>query len=301
MEQPYDWLRWASEEDTFESEDLQSIAEQVRRLSLQMIYRAGSGHPGGGLSAADVLTYLYFVELNISPKDPSWWGRDRFILSKGHSCPAFYALLGLRGCFGDDPVKFWRTFRKLNGELQGHPDVLTTPWAETSTGSLGQGFSVALGMALGLRFQNNAARVYVMLGDGESQEGEVWEAAMAAAHYKTNNLCVIVDYNKMQSDALNENIIGLHSLKDKWQSFNWQVVEINGHNFTEIKDAFDIARDNKNGPTCIISHTKKGRGVSYMEGSPSWHGSVQMTEEEISKSMIDLHCSTAEMDAYKKW
>ena len=297
------WLHWAEmlDERPLEDHDLQSVAQAIRRLSLQMIYHAASGHPGGALSAADLLSYLYFKELRIDPTDPAWPERDRFIMSKGHSCPALYAALGLRGCFGPDPVTAWRTFRKINGVLQGHPHVLDTPWAETSTGSLGQGFSVAVGLALGLRHLQHPARVYVMLGDGEQQEGEVWEAMMCAAHYRLNNLCAVIDYNKMQSDALNEEIMSIHSLRDRWQAFHWQVVEIDGHNFSEMEAAFAVARATRREPTCIIGHTIKGKGVSFMEGSPAWHGSVKLREDEWLQALRDLRATEEEMEEYKRW
>jgi len=303
MKSTYDWLQWCTNhgKKPLQNAELELITQQIRRLSLQMIYSARSGHPGGSLSAADLLAYLYFKELNLDSNDPFWPERDRFVLSKGHSCPALYAALGLRGCFGSDPVATWSSFRKIDGILHGHPHVLTTPWSETSTGSLGQGFSVAVGLALGLRYLKTQVRVYVMLGDGEQQEGEVWEAAMASAHYKLNNFCAIIDYNKMQSDALNEEIMGIHSLRDKWQAFNWEVVEIDGHDFDEIEAAFAMAKAMKKGPTCIIANTKKGKGVSYMEGSPSWHGSVEMSEDEISRALKDLKCPKEEMEVFRKW
>lgn len=269
-------------------ENLKKQATTVRRVALEMIYHAGSGHPGGALSAAEVLTFLYLEELRLDPNDPYWAERDRFVLSKGHACAALYAVLGLRGCLGPNPTSIWRTFRKLNSMLQGHPDLKSLPWVEASSGSLGQGFSAATGMALGLRYQNNSARVYAMLGDGELQEGQVWEAAMFAAHHNLGNLCAIVDYNKIQSDAFNEEIIKLKPLATKWKAFNWNVIEIDGHDFEQIKKALNEVKRHKDSPSCIIAHTIKGKCVSYMENSPLWHGSVKLSKQDLEKAFEDL-------------
>ena len=280
---------------------MKDIAKIVRRLTIAQIYAARSGHPGGALSATDLMTYLYFRTLKMDPKNPDMPERDRFILSKGHSCPALYAVLGLRGCLGADPTQAWKSFRKLNGLLQGHPDVKRLPWVETSTGSLGQGFSVAVGMALGLKHIKSSGRVFVMLGDGEQQEGEVWEAVMAAAHHRLDNLCVIIDYNKMQSDALNEDIMGLDSLRARWQAFNWPVIEIDGHDFTRVKEAFSRVEKLKGWPVVIIAHTIKGKGVSFMEGSPAWHGSVAIKDEEFLQAMQELDATEEEIKEYQSW
>ena len=297
------WLQWAQlrERGKVNHEELGLISQQIRRLALQMIYKAQSGHPGGALSCADVLAFLYFRELSVDPEKPDWEERDRFVLSKGHSCPALYAALGLRGCFGADPVAVWQTFRKIGGQLQGHPHVLATPWVETSTGSLGQGVSVAIGMAMGLRYRKSTARVCVMMGDGEQQEGEVWEAAMSAAHYKLDNLCAVIDYNKMQSDALNEETMGIDCLRDRWHAFNWHVLEIDGHDFAAIESAFENGRSTTGKPTCIIAHTLKGKGVSYMEGSPAWHGSVKLKDDELLTAYRDLSIADDELEAYRQW
>ncbi|MFQ5640127.1 MAG: transketolase [bacterium] len=267
-------------------QDLIVKANRIRRLALQMIYTAGSGHPGGSLSAADILAYLYFRELHMNSASPDWPGRDRFVLSKGHACPALYAAAAEFDLIAPQQL---RDFRKIGGRLQGHPHVLESPWAETSTGSLGQGFSAAIGIALGLRYQRNPARVYVMLGDGELQEGEVWEGAMCAGHYELDNLCSIIDYNKMQSDDRNENIMGLEPLRAKWEAFNWHVIEIDGHDFEEIGAAFMEARQTKSKPVVMIAHTIKGKGVSFMEGSPLWHGSVKLQEEQLAQALRDLN------------
>ena len=270
-------------------------ATQIRRSSLAAIYAAGSGHPGGSLSCADLLAYLWTEELRWKPMNPTDDERDRFILSKGHACPALYAAVAEVGLI---PHRMLFTLRKLGSPLQGHPHVLDTPWVETSTGSLGQGFSAAIGMALGLRYKGSPARVYVMLGDGELQEGEVWEGAMCAGHYKLDNLCGIVDYNKMQSDDLNENIMGLEPLRAKWEAFRWHVIEINGHDFEEMSAAFAEARRTKEKPTIIIAHTVKGKGVSFMEGSPLWHGSVKLRDEELVQALRDLGTPEDEIVRY---
>ena len=260
--------------------DLQTRATDIRRIAVSLIHGAGSGHPGSCLSAADVIAALYFEELRP--------GIDKFVLSKGHACPALYAALYLRGFFDRAALG---SFRRLGGLLQGSPTT-TIPGIDATCGSLGQGFSIALGLALGLRQVSDAAigqpRAYVMLGDGELQEGEVWEAAMAAGHYQLGNLCAIVDYNKMQSDDLNENTMRLEPLDAKWRAFNWNVQVIDGHNFAEIAAAFANARATTGKPTVIIANTIKGKGVSYMEGVPSWHGSVKLKPEEIRQALADL-------------
>jgi len=266
------------------SEPLAALANAIRRQSLVAIYSAGSGHPGGSLSCADLLAYLWTEELRWQPTNPGD-ERDRFILSKGHACPALYAVAAEAGLISH---RMLLSLRKLGSPLQGHPHVVDAPWVETSTGSLGQGFSAAIGMALGLRYKGSPSRVYVMLGDGELQEGEVWEGAMCAGDYKLDNLCGIIDYNKMQSDDLNENIMGLEPLRAKWEAFRWHVVEIDGHDFEEIATAFAEARQTQGKPTMIIAHTIKGKGVSFMEGSPLWHGSVKLQDEELVQALRDL-------------
>ena len=276
-------------------DEFRQSANRIRRNAIAGIYYAGSGHPGGSLSGVDVLTYLWKQELRGISKSPDDLARDRFVLSKGHACPALYATAAEAGLV---PFSLLAGLRKLGSPLQGHPHVLDTPWVETSTGSLGQGFSVAIGMALGLRHLGGTGRVYVMLGDGELQEGEVWEGAMCAAHHRLDNLCGVVDYNKMQSDDLNANIMGLEPLRDKWQSFGWHVVEIDGHDFDQISRAFGKARETKGQPTMIIAHTVKGKGVSFMEGSPLWHGSVMLTSENLARSLRDLGAGEEEIGRY---
>ena len=275
--------------------DLLDLSRRIRVGALTAVYRAGSGHPGGSLSCADLLAYLWGREMRFFPQEPEARERDRFILSKGHACPALYACFAEIGLIAKEALK---TFRRLGSPLQGHPHVEALPWVETSTGSLGQGFSVALGMALGLRHQNSRARTYVMLGDGELQEGEVWEAAMCTSHHRLDNLCAILDYNKMQSDDLNENIMGLEPLRPKWEAFNWHVIEIDGHEMEAIAAAFDEARRTHHKPTMIIAHTTKGRGVSFMEAAPEWHGSVQLRQEEMARALRDLNVCDEEIEEY---
>jgi transketolase len=255
--------------------DLQGRAQEIRRIAVSLINGARSGHPGSCLSAADVIAALYFQELQDG---------DKFVLSKGHACPALYAALHLRGRFDRAALG---SFRRLGGLLQGSPTT-SIPGIDATCGSLGQGFSIALGLALGFRQRQNNARAYVMLGDGELQEGEVWEAAMAAGHYGLGNLCAIVDYNKMQSDDLNAKTMRLEPLAGKWRAFNWNTREIDGHDFEQIAAAFADARLHPDQPTAIIAHTIKGKGVSYMEGIPSWHGSVTLKPEEIRQALVDL-------------
>lgn len=274
---------------------LTQTAIQIRRLSIAGIHAAASGHPGGCLSCADLLAYLWTKELRWQPPSPESDVRDRFVLSKGHACPALYAIAAEVGLI---PHNTLLTLRKLGSPLQGHPHVLDTPWVETSTGSLGQGFSAAIGIALGLRYKESAARVYVMLGDGELQEGEVWEGAMFAGHYKLDNLCGIIDYNKMQSDDWNENIMGLEPLRAKWDAFNWHTIEIDGHDFEQIQAAFAEARQVKQRPSIIVAHTIKGKGVSFMEGSPLWHGSVKLSDEDLKKALKDLDTSEDDILGY---
>ncbi len=280
-------------EGEFDPAELSAKANAIRRHALAMIYRAGSGHPGGSLSAADILAYLYWRELRFRVDDPAWEDRDRFVLSKGHACPALYAVAAQVGLLSHSALS---GFRCLGSPLQGHPHLGSTPWVEASTGSLGQGFSAAIGMALGLRFLGRKARVYVMVGDGELQEGEIWEGAMLAGHRKLDNLCLIIDYNKMQSDDLNENVVGLEPLRRKWEAFNWSAQEIDGHDFRAIAKALEWARRNPGAPSVIIAHTVKGKGVSFMEGSPAWHGSVKLRREEAMQALCELGASGAEIE-----
>lgn len=268
---------------------------QIRSNALISIYNAESGHPGGVLSSIDIIAYLFMKEMSYNKKDFSIKERDRFILSKGHCAPALYAVAAEVGIIEKSRLN---GLRKLNHELQGHTHRGVTPWVEASTGSLGQGFSFAIGEAKGLKIQNIDSRIYVMLGDGELQEGEVWEGAMFAGHHKLDNLCAIIDYNKMQSDDLNENIMGLEPLVDKWKSFNWHVLEIDGHNFDKMEAAFKEARMTKEKPTVIIAHTIKGKGVSYMEGSPAWHGSLKLSVDDLRQALTELGATKKEIEGY---
>ena len=247
------------------------------------------------MSCADILACLYGAEMNITADNLDDPNRDRFVLSKGHGAPALYAVASTIGLV---EAKETLSLRKLGSPMQGHPHVEDLPWVETSTGSLGQGFSVAAGIALGLKHQTSDSRTYTLLGDGELQEGEVWEAAMFSAHYKLDNLCAVIDYNKMQSDDLNENIMGLEPLADKWRAFGWNAIEIDGHNINEILEALKEARTTKGRPTVIIAHTVKGKGVSYMENIPAWHGSVKLTDEDTETALADLGL---DQDKIKEW
>jgi len=265
---------------------LKSKAISLRKHIIEMIYSAGSGHPGGSLSAVDVITALYFHEMKIDPKNPSWEQRDRFILSKGCGCPALYAALGEKGYFSKDEFK---GLRKIGAMLQGHPDRLKTPGVEMNTGSLGQGLSAGVGIALAGKYLKRDFRVFAMIGDGELNEGLTWEALMSAGHFKLDNLCIILDYNKLQSDNWCKNIMALEPLVDKFKAFNLNALEIDGHNFTQIIDAFKKARSVKDIPTIIIAHTVKGKGVSFMENVPKWHGSLAPTDEEFKQAMGEFN------------
>jgi len=260
-------------------------ATELRKLVLQMIHQAGSGHPGGSLSAVDIITVLYFYEMRIDSKNPNWENRDRFVLSKGHACPALYAALAEKGFF---PKKDLFSLRKINSRLQGHPDMLITPGVEMSTGSLGQGFSAAIGMALAGKYIGKNFRVYVLLGDGELDEGEVWEGAMCASHYELDNLVAIIDYNGLQSDNYNTKTMNFEPLVEKWKAFNWYTLEIDGHNIPQIVNAFNRAKRLKRKPTVIVAHTVKGKGVSFMEDNPKWHGSLAPDDEQLKIALDEL-------------
>ncbi len=272
---------------------LRKTACKVRMGVLTATHGAKAGHPGGSLSAADVFTYLYFKELNIDPQNPKWEGRDRFVLSKGHTAPGLYAALAYRGFF---PVDDLPTLRHIDSYLQGHPNMSTVPGVDMSTGSLGQGISCACGMALGLKKQGSTARVYTLLGDGEMQEGQVWEALMFAAHYRLDNLCVIIDHNGLQIDGPNEKVMGLGSIPDKLQAFGLNVFQIDGHDFQAMEKAFDAARQIKGKPSAIVLETTKGKGVSYMEGQVGWHGKAP-NDEEYARGMAELSAQLAELEA----
>ncbi len=275
--------------------EIARAARFARQHAIAAIYHAGSGHPGGALSCADILACLFGAELNLWPDNLNDPGRDRFVLSKGHSAPALYAIAAHNGfCDAKEALRL----RKLKSPFQGHPHVLDLPWVETSTGSLGQGFSVALGMAMGLKLQALTARVYALLGDGELQEGEVWEAAMCASHHRLDNLCVLIDYNKLQSDDKNANIMALEPLAAKWRAFEWAVAEIDGHDIPTILSTLSRAAATHGRPSVIICHTIKGKGVPYMEGVPQWHGSVKLTEAQADEALRTLGASRLEI---KDW
>ena len=259
-------------------------AKEIRKSIVSMITEAKSGHPGGSLSATDILTALYFSEMNVDPANPKMEGRDRFVLSKGHAAPAIYATLAEKGYFSKDELM---TLRKFGSRLQGHPDMKKLPGIEISTGSLGQGLSVANGMALNAKIFDENYRTYVVLGDGEIQEGQIWEAAMTAAHYKLDNLCAFLDSNNLQIDGNVTEIKGVEPLDKKWEAFGWNVIKIDGHDFEQILSALDKARECKDKPTMVIAKTIKGKGVSFMENVCGFHG-VAPTLEELERALAEL-------------
>lgn len=267
-------------------QELQRIANDLRCLVVRMIHIAGSGHPGGALSAADIVAALYFSVLRLDPARPDWPARDRFVLSKGHACPVIYAALARRGYF---PVEELWTLRKLGSRLQGHPDMHKTPGIDATTGSLGQGISVAGGLALAAKINHQAYRVYSMVGCGESQEGQVWEAAMAAAHYKLDNLTVIADYNRLQLDGTVGEIMELAPFADKWRAFGWEVLQIDGHNMPQILEALSKAQGTTGKPAIIIARTIKGKGVSFMENQVQWHAGG-LSRKQLEQALFDLAC-----------
>jgi len=256
--------------------DLEKMAKQLRRHVITMIAAAGSGHPGGSLSAADIVTALYFKVMCHDPKSPQWPDRDRFVLSKGHAAPILYAALAECGYF---PVEELSTLRKLGSRLQGHTDRTLTPGVEMSAGSLGQGLSFGIGIALAGRLDRRDYYVYVLLGDGECEEGQVWEAAMSASHFQIDNLTAIVDHNGIQLDGRCCDIMGIEPLADKWRAFNWHVIEIDGHDIKQVLQALKEAREIKGKPTAIIAHTVKGKGVSFMENNVDFHGKAPNAQE----------------------
>jgi transketolase len=264
--------------------EIEATAKKIRRHIITMTGKAGSGHPGGSLSSVEIVTTLYFNILNHDSNEPNWSERDRFILSKGHTAPVLYAALAESGYFSVEELS---TLRKLNSRLQGHTDRKLTPGVEMSAGSLGQGLSFGIGVALAGRLNFQSYRVYVLMGDGECDEGQVWEAAMAASHYKVDNLCVIIDNNGQQIDGWNSDVMNLEPFKDKWQSFGWYVIEINGHDINQLINAFRRAKDIKNQPSIIIAHTVKGKGVSFMENNLNFHGNAP-NENEIELALKEL-------------
>ena len=270
-------------ESTNDLKELCEITRQVRTDILTMLNKAGSGHTGGSLSAAEILTALYCSKMKHDPKNPKWEDRDMFVLSKGHAAPALYAVLARCGYF--DPEEF-NSLRKAGSPLQGHPDI-NTPGVEISTGSLGQGLSIANGMALGLKLDKKSSRVYVLMGDGEIEEGQIWEAAMSAAHYKIDNLCAFLDYNGLQIDGHVKDIMNVDPLPDKWKSFGWHVFEVDGHDIGAILDALHKAEKIKGKPSIIICKTIKGKGVSFFENKVEYHG-VAPTDDELERALKEL-------------
>lgn len=267
--------------------ELKAIAAQIRLKILEGTHAASSGHPGGSLSIADILSYLYFEEMNVDPTNPKWDGRDRLVLSKGHTAPALYATLAQKGFFDAGEIK---NLRNINSFLQGHPDMKGTPGVDMTTGSLGLGFSAACGMALAAKIDNKSHRVYAIVGDGESQEGQIWEAAMFAAHYKLDNLCLIIDWNGLQIDGPVAEVMNPTPHDKKLEAFGFNVISIDGHDFEEIDNAFKAAKTVKGKPTAIIAKTIKGKGVSFMENQVSWHGSAP-NDEQYEKAVAEITAS----------
>ncbi len=263
---------------------LKKTANESRRWILKMLTEAGGGHPGGSLSAIDIITTLFFREMNTDPKNPLWENRDRFVLSKGHAVPALYSTLALKGYF---PIEQTMTLRKLGSPFQGHPDRLRMPAVEACTGSLGQGLSIAQGMALAARIDKKDYRVYCLIGDGETQEGQIWEAAMSIPMHKISNLCVFLDLNKMQIDGNVSDVMDLGAVEKKFEAFGWHTLKIDGHDFNQIWNALEKARKETSRPTMIVADTVKGKGVSFMENILKWHG-VAPNKEELKKALAEI-------------
>lgn len=265
--------------------ELEKMTKEIRKGIIEEVYSHNSGHPGGSLSIADILTVLYFKEMKIDEKNPKWEDRDRLVLSKGHCSPALYSVLAHRGYF---PLEDLKTFRDINSYLQGHPDMKKIPGVDMTTGSLGQGLSSANGMAIAGKMDKKDYRVYCILGDGEIEEGQIWEAAMASAKYKLDNLCVIVDNNNLQIDGKIEEVMNSYPIDEKFRSFGFEIIKIDGHNIQEIIDAFEVAKNIKDKPVCIIAKTVKGKGISYMENQVGWHGKAP-NEEQYREAMKELN------------
>ena len=279
--------------DKSELLELKKTACNVRLWTIEGVFNAKSGHPGGSLSAADIMTYLYFKEMNVDPKNPKDPKRDRFVLSKGHCCPSLYAALALKGFFPTDEIK---SLRHIGAMLQGHPDMKHTPGIDMSSGSLGQGVSAACGMALAAKFDNKDYRVYTVLGDGECEEGQVWEAAMFAAHNKLDNLVIFVDQNGLQIDGAVEEVCGIEPLDKKFESFGFEVAKIDGHSFEDIEAALNKAKTVKGKPFAILAKTVKGKGVSFMEDQVGWHGKA-CNDEEFKLAVKELEDEIARLEA----
>lgn len=264
--------------------NLKDTAQKIRRHIVKMLTESRSGHPGGSLSSADIVTALYFDVMNVRPEDPNWEDRDRLVLSKGHAAPVLYAALAEKGYF---PAEELMKLRKTGAMLQGHPDMKGTPGVDMTTGSLGQGLAAANGMAMAGKLDNKSYRVYAILGDGELQEGQVWEAAMAASHFKLDNLTAFIDYNGLQIDGPVTEVMNPEPIGDKFKAFGWHVITIDGHNMEQILGAIEEAKDTKGKPTVIVAHTIKGKGVSFMENQASWHGSAP-NKEQCDKALAEL-------------
>ncbi len=275
-----------------EIKQLKITACNVRMGIIDATHGAKAGHPGGSLSAADMFTYLYFKEMNVDPQNPKWEDRDRFVLSKGHTAPGLYAALALRGFF---PVEDMDQLRQIGSHLQGHPNMNLTPGVDMSTGSLGQGVSAAVGMAIGAKYMKKDCRVYTLLGDGEIQEGQVWEAFMSAAHYKLDNLCVIIDNNGLQIDGAVADVMSPYPIPEKLAAFGFEVAQIDGHDFDQIEAAFAKARVTKGKPFAIVMKTTKGKGVSFMENLAGWHGKAP-NDEEYATAINELQAQLAEVE-----
>jgi transketolase len=276
--------RWSSDESKIDIDDLELIANQIRIDVLEMIHRRGAGHPGGSLSAADIVTCLYFRCMKIDPKHPTWPDRDRFILSKGHASALLYAALARKGFFPMADLKNWGC---LDCHLQGHPDILKTPGVDMTSGILGHGIAISAGLCLAGRALGKDYQVYTMLGDGECQGGIVWEGAMLASKYRCGNLTAFLDYNDVQLDGFVHDIMPLEPMVDKWLAFNWHVLEIDGHSISEILNAIETSKSVKDKPTMIIAHTIKGKGVSFMENKSQWHGKAP-TQQELALAKQEL-------------
>ena len=275
-----------------EKKQLMAMACKVRMGAIRGVHSAKAGHPGGSLSAADLFTYLYFKEMNVDPKNPKWADRDRFVLSKGHTAPGLYATLALRGFFPEEDLL---TLRQIGSHLQGYPNMNETPGVDMSTGSLGQGVSAAAGMALAAKYLGKTCRVYTLLGDGEIQEGQVWEAFMFAHHYKLDNLCVIIDNNGLQIDGNVADVMSPYPIPDKLRAFGFAMAEIDGHDFDQMEAAFAQAKETKGVPFAIVMKTTKGKGVSYMENNAGWHGKAP-NDEEFDIAMKELSAHLAEVE-----
>lgn len=273
-------------------QELARVANEVRKGIVTGVHAAKAGHPGGSLSIADILTYLYFEDMNIDPADPRKADRDRLVLSKGHAAPALYSVLASRGYF---PVEELTTLRHIGSRLQGHPNMNDTPGVDMSTGSLGQGISAAVGMALAAKHWGDAYRTYAILGDGEIEEGQVWEAAMFAGNKQLDNLCVVVDHNRLQIDGTNEEVNSPMPIADKFRAFKFNVIELaDGNDFAQIREAFQAVRAHKGEPTCIVAETVKGKGVSYMENAVGWHGKAP-NDEQYAQAMAELEAAGKEL------